>query len=85
MAKTTPKRGNTDAEVLKLKSTQRKLHEALSLLFELLELYSPIWYEKCFHDQAKAALKFVEHTVRQGHPISRPASQRSNVRNKSKY
>jgi hypothetical protein len=67
MAKKTPKNGSRDAQVLKLRSTQEKLHEALSLLFELLELYSPIWYDKCFHDQAKVALKLVERTARQVH------------------
>ena len=59
--------GSRDAEVVKLRSTQKKLHEALRSLFELLELYSPIWYDKRFHDQAKAALKLVERTARQAH------------------
>jgi hypothetical protein len=50
------------AEVRKLRSTQRTLHNALRLLFELLEEYSPIWYPKHHQDQAKAALKVHEAT-----------------------
>jgi hypothetical protein len=37
--------------------TQKKLHDALKSLFELLEKYAPVWYEKQHHDQAEAALK----------------------------
>jgi hypothetical protein len=48
---------STQAEIIGLRSTQKTLHEALRSLFELLELYSPLWYEKRFHNQAKAALK----------------------------
>ena len=39
------------------KAIRKELYEALRSLFDLLELYSPIWYHKRFHDQAKAALK----------------------------
>jgi len=48
------------AEVRKLRNTQKALHNALRLLFELLEEYSPMWYQKHNNDQAKAALKRVE-------------------------
>ena len=46
--------------IRKLRSTQRTLHRALRLLFELLEEYSPVWYPETHHVQAKAALKMVE-------------------------
>ena len=36
--------------------TQDRLHDALKLLFELLEKYAPVWYEKKHHDQAESAL-----------------------------
>jgi hypothetical protein len=49
-------RRTLQAEVRKLKNTQKTLHRALRLLFELIEEYSPLWYEKRYHDQAKAAL-----------------------------
>jgi hypothetical protein len=55
------------AEIKKLRSTQRTLHKALRLLFELLEEYSPMWYQKQHHDQARAALRKLEsnsHCVR---------------------
>jgi hypothetical protein len=48
------------AEVRKLRNTQKTLHKALRLLFELLEEYSPMWYQKHNHDQAKTALERVE-------------------------
>jgi len=48
------------AEVRKLRNTQRTLHNALRLLFELLEEYSPMWYQKHNHDQAKKALERVK-------------------------
>jgi hypothetical protein len=48
------------AEVRKLGNTQKTLHNALRLLFELLEEYSPMWYQKHNHDQAKTALERVE-------------------------
>ena len=48
------------AEIRKLKNTQRTLHRALGLLFDLLEEYAPLWYGKRYHDEAKAALKRVE-------------------------
>ena len=46
-----------DRELQKAKETQNRLHHALKLLFELLEKYSPVWYEKHYHDQAESALK----------------------------
>jgi hypothetical protein len=45
-----------DRELQKAIETQNRLHDALKLLFELLEKYSPVWYEKHHHDQAKSAL-----------------------------
>jgi len=45
-----------DPELQKAIETQNKLHEALKLLFELLETYSPLWYEEHYHDQAESAL-----------------------------
>lgn len=33
--------------------------DALKLLFELLEKYGPVWYEKRHHDQAKFSLDLV--------------------------
>jgi hypothetical protein len=33
------------------------VHDALKLLFDLLEYYSPVWYEKQHHDQALSALR----------------------------
>jgi hypothetical protein len=49
-------------EVRKLMNTQKTLHNALKLLFELLEEYSPMWYQKRCHDQARAALKREKRT-----------------------
>ena len=46
-----------DAELQKAIETQQRLHDALKLLFELLERYSPLWYEKHHYDQAESALK----------------------------
>jgi hypothetical protein len=46
-----------DPELQKAIETHNRLHEALKLLFELLENYSPVWYEKHYHDQAESALK----------------------------
>ena len=55
--------GALRAEVRKLKNGQKRLHRALRLLFELLEEYSPLWYEKRYHDEAKGALRRVERFV----------------------
>ena len=41
---------------LRLVETEYKLHDALKSLFELLEKYGPVWYEKKHHDQALYAL-----------------------------
>jgi hypothetical protein len=43
-------------ELQKALETRNRLHDVLKLLFELLEKYSPVWYEKHYHDQAKSAL-----------------------------
>jgi hypothetical protein len=42
---------------------QTRLTAALTLLFDLLEEYSPLWYEKRHHDKAKAALRLHERTL----------------------
>ena len=57
MRKKAPAPKIEDAEILALKIIQRELHEALLLLFNLLERYGPLWYEKTYHDRARAALK----------------------------
>jgi hypothetical protein len=46
-----------NAEVVKLRENQRKQIEALQLLFDLLEEYSPSWYTEEHHKQAYAALQ----------------------------
>ena len=43
-------------KLLRLVETEDKLHDALKLLFDLLEKYGPVWYEKKHHDQALYAL-----------------------------
>jgi hypothetical protein len=45
-----------DRELQKAIEIQNRLHDGLKLLFELLEKYSPVWYKKHYHDQAKSAL-----------------------------
>lgn len=49
-------RRETAPKLLRLVETEYKLHDALKLLFELLEKYGPVWYEKKHHDQALYAL-----------------------------
>ena len=44
-------------EVRRLQRNQKKLNDALRLLFDLLEEYAPPWYKKQHHDQAVAALE----------------------------
>ena len=36
--------------------TEETLHKALQSLYELLEQYGPVWYQKKHHDQARIAL-----------------------------
>src|SRR5262252_3309408 len=50
------RRERDDRELLKAIETQHRLHDALGSLFELLETYSPVWYEKHYRDQAESAL-----------------------------
>jgi hypothetical protein len=45
-----------DRELQKAIETQNRLRDELKLLFELLEEYSPVWYEKHYHDRAESAL-----------------------------
>ena len=77
------KAARRSAEIIKLRRIHKKLYEALRSLFEILERYSPQWYDKRFHDQAKAALKQCRDT-RQIHSKSdemrRPVSGRDAVR-----
>ena len=54
----------TDRELLQAPEIQNRLYDALKLLFELLETYSPCWYEKKHHDQAKCALKDGANSMR---------------------
>jgi hypothetical protein len=49
-------RRETDPKVSRLVETEYRLHDALKSLFELLEKYGPVWYEKKHHDQALYAL-----------------------------
>jgi hypothetical protein len=49
-------RKETNPKFLRLVDTEYRLHDALKLLFELLEKYGPVWYEKKHHDQAEYAL-----------------------------
>ena len=49
-------RKETSPKFLRLVDTEYRLHDALKLLFELLETYGPVWYEKKHHDQAEYAL-----------------------------
>jgi hypothetical protein len=44
-----------DPELLKALEIQKRLHDTLKLLFELLEKYAPVRYEKGYHDQANPA------------------------------
>jgi len=57
------------ADVKKLRGNERRLHNVLRLLFELLEEYSPPWYEKHHHDQAKVALKKPDVCYRSSLPV----------------
>jgi hypothetical protein len=49
-------RKETDPKFLRVVETEYKLHDALKLLFDLLEEYGPVWYAKEHHDQALYAL-----------------------------
>ena len=40
-----------------------KLREALKMLYDLLEQYTPSWYTEEHHDKAEAALRFVKDDV----------------------
>ena len=37
-----------------------QLHEALKMLYDLLENYAPPWYTEEHHDKADAALRLME-------------------------
>ena len=49
-----PRREGNDLS--RVVENQTRLHNALKLLFDLLEHYGPIWYTKRHHDEAKSAL-----------------------------
>ena len=49
-------RQETDPKFPRVAETEYRLHDALKLLFDLLEKYGPVWYEKKHHDQAEYAL-----------------------------
>jgi hypothetical protein len=42
---------------------QKMLNDALRLLFDLLEEYSPLWYTKEHHDQADEALQLDKNSL----------------------
>ena len=42
---------------------QKMLNDALRLLFDLLEDYSPLWYTKEHHDQADVVLQLDENSL----------------------
>ena len=50
------KAASREAELNRLRYREQELYAALRVLFDLLELYSPRWYDERSHDQAKAAL-----------------------------
>lgn len=45
------------SEVRRLRQNQKKLNDALRLLFDLLEEYAPPWYTEEHRDQAITALE----------------------------
>ena len=51
------KAASMEAELNRLRLNEQRLHAALSALFDLLELYSPRWYDERYHDQTEAALR----------------------------
>ena len=56
-------RHSNHALVLRLQKRQKTLNDALRLLFDLLEEYSPLWYTKEHHDQAADALELDENSL----------------------
>jgi len=56
-------RHSNDAEIRRLQERQKRLNDALRLLFDLLEDYSPLWYTKEHHDQAADALELDENSL----------------------
>ncbi len=50
-------RGVLEGEVVELRNHERQLLRALTLLFGLLEDYSPSWYTEEHHKQVRAALR----------------------------
>jgi hypothetical protein len=72
-----PGRQAKDLELLNARETQKRLRETLKLLFELLEEYSPVWYQKHYHDQAELALTtIIPQTQLEGGAGLRPAFRR---------
>jgi hypothetical protein len=56
-------RHSNHAEILSLQKKLKRLNDALRLLFDLLEEYSPLWYTKEHHDQADEALQLDEKSL----------------------
>ena len=54
-------RRQSSPKALRVVDTEKeKLHDALKSLYELLEKYGPVWYQKRHHDQAEIALRLSE-------------------------
>ena len=56
-------RHSNHAEIIPLQRRQKMLNDALRLLFDLLEDYSPLWYTKEHHDQADVVLQLDENSL----------------------
>ena len=56
-------RHSDHAEIIPLQRRQKMLNDALRLLFDLLEEYSPLWYTKEHHDQADVVLQLDENSL----------------------
>jgi hypothetical protein len=60
--------------------TQNRLHDALKLLFDLLEEYGPVWYKKHHHDEAESALSLPlghTHILNKSHVAPKRPRRRS--------
>jgi hypothetical protein len=56
-------RHSNHEEIPPLQKRQKMLNDALRLLFDLLEEYSPLWYTKEHHDQADVVLQLDENSL----------------------
>ena len=50
---------NENEEIKKLREDQKKLTQALKVLYKLLESYAPSWYTEEHHKLAASALSLV--------------------------